>query len=402
MRVLAVWKPIAFHLRRAARWDLRGLPLTVGERNRLGARGIDGEDVPAYMAWRRSTFLVLAGLALVGAGFDVVHSLDFYELWPAGWSRFGIIKEVVRLGAVALLPIAALVAALTWSRPRLSRAVALAGWLVSLLVPVVLAFFPLHWSVNLDALSLGETEQRVDDWLRLLEIPATANDFMGTVRDTLAYLLDLIGALIAGVFLLPALLALIPGTLRACVRVKLLVPESIVPGWFLVTLVPFYVLLWLVVVIVVVNVRAGPLILGSVVLMAVAPSTYLLQARPLVRPLTEAEARGIRWVRLLSSACVAAAFVLLAIYLSTKEFIIEEEHLRLVGLDPDASVMMPWEPFSTGLDYVTRALFTTAVMTDLFLQIHLSAWRRVRGMLNAEAAEKHDRHAAELARGLSR
>jgi hypothetical protein len=402
MRMFAPAKFLLLHLRRAARWDLRGLPLTERERLRLEARGIDGEGVRAYLAWRRSTLLILTGMALVSVGFDISNFIDFYAWWPAGWTRFGIVKECIRHAAVAAMPTAALLAAIAWARPRWSRGVALVGWLVGLLVPLVLAFFPLHWSVNLDALSLGEREQVLDATLRLLEVPANANAFMGSARHTLEYVLDLIGAIVSGLMLLPALLALIPGTLRGCVRVKLLVPESVVPGWFLVALVPFYVLLWLVVVILVVNFRTGPLILGSAILMAVSPLTYLLQARHLVRPLTADAAHGIARVRLLASACVAAAVVLLVIYLATKEFIIEEEHLRLVGLDVDSSVMMPWEPLGTGLDYLTRALFTTAVMTDLFLQMHLAAWRRMGTGFSAELVTVHERRVDEFERGLLR
>jgi hypothetical protein len=400
MRIAGFWQFLLFHMRRAARWNLRGLPLGERELAKLRSRGIESEGAAAYLAWRRSTFLILTGLTLLNAGFDISNFIDFYSWWPAGWTQFGIVKEGIRHAAVAAMPAAACAATLTWARPRVSRGLALAGWCMGLLAPIILAFFPLHWSVNLDALSLSQGEQNLNAMLRMLEIPVTANAFMGTVRQTLEYVLDLIGAIVYGVTLLPALLALIPGTLRGCLRVKLIAPESIVPSWFLVALVPFYVLLWLVVVAVVVNVRAGPLILGAVILMAIAPLAYLLPAPRLVRPLTPDAAQGIARVRLLATVCVAAALALLVLFLATKEVVIEDEHLRLVGLDVDTSVMMPWDPLGTCLDYLTRAMFTTAVMTDLFLQMHLSAWRRMRAAFAAEQAADHERQVAEFARAL--
>jgi hypothetical protein len=393
---------VKLHLARALRWDLRGLPLTDRERRRLAGRGVEGELAAAYLAWRRSTFLVLAALSLVSATWHAVNFLDFYNLWPNLWTPFGLGLEVARLSAQFALPVSALVAALSWARPRWSRRAALAGWLVALLGPVLLAFFPLHWSFDLDRLSLGEQEQLVERILQALELPVTARTIEDTARHMLEYVLDLLGAVLNAVLLLPALLSLMPGSLRACVRVKLLLPESVVPGWFLVVLIPYYALYWVVAVTVVVNLHLDRPVVAAAALMAAAPLAYLLRAGPLVRPLPADAAQGLARVRLLAGGCVLAAFAILFGYLLTKEFVLAEERIRLVGFDENSSIVLPWDLLSIGLDYLTRSLFTTAVVADLFLQIHLSAWRRMKESGGVAEGDDFDRRAEELGRALAR
>ena len=47
--------------------------------------------------------------------------------------------------------------------------------------------------------------------------------------------------------LLPTVFSLVPGIQRSCLRVKTLLPQSILPGWFLVAACPFYAMVMLVI-----------------------------------------------------------------------------------------------------------------------------------------------------------
>ena len=58
--------------------------------------------------------------------------------------------------------------------------------------------------------------------------------------------LSLLGAISVYVTLMPSVLSLIPGVIRACLRIKALIPESVLPGLFLIAAAPLYFLIFLV------------------------------------------------------------------------------------------------------------------------------------------------------------
>ena len=90
---------------------------------------------------------------------------------------------------------------------------------------------------------------------------------------------SLLGAMLVYVTLMPAVLSLIPGVLRACLRIKALIPESILPGLFLVAATPLYILLFLVI-FTTINQAAGNivLILGVLALVGRADVLYAQRA----------------------------------------------------------------------------------------------------------------------------
>src|SRR5262249_38721088 len=114
---------------------------------------------------------------------------------------------------------------------------------------------------------------------------------------------------------LPLLLSLFPGVLRACVRIKSILPESIVPGWFLVFTAPFYLLFWFMVFILVKHAANHPLLVLGVVLFVGAPSVYVITAGLFIRPLpTLEEQRRLTYVQVLYSALGWAGGICLIIY----------------------------------------------------------------------------------------
>src|SRR5581483_2408581 len=105
------------------------------------------------------------------------------------------------------LPATALIALLLWARPRWSRRVLVGGWLLAFGVPFATALFPVEWRERLSEKPLlHAVEQVVYSWLYGLAYYVT---------------------------LMPAVLSLLPGLVRACLRLKTLLPASILPGWCL-------------------------------------------------------------------------------------------------------------------------------------------------------------------------
>jgi hypothetical protein len=174
------------------------------------------------------------------------------------------------------------------------------------------------------------------------------------------------------VVLSPAVLSLVPGLLRAYVRIKLLLPESILPGWFLVVAAPFNSLLVLLTVVAVSQVVPSPLLLAGMLLWLAAPLAYLARARSFTRPLSSLEElRVLGHVQVVAWSLIIASSICLIAYAGSWQVI----GWRLVGLEPRTSLLRPWEVARYVLDFLGRSLFVTVLGADLLLRATLAAWR---------------------------
>ena len=79
---------------------------------------------------------------------------------------------------------------------------------------------------------------------------------------------------------MPAVLSLLPGVLRGCLRIKALIPESILPGLFLVAATPLYILLFLVIFTTVNQVIGDLLLVLGILALLGAPMLYLSMPAP--------------------------------------------------------------------------------------------------------------------------
>jgi hypothetical protein len=298
--------------------------------------------------------------------FDFVLRLDPEEGLPQQ-TWFGDLGDLLWLLSFYAMPAAALAALLLWTRPRASRAILLAGWCASFLLPVAIALMPWGWwtvepspATTAEARLLRQTE-------RLVEGLVWGNYYLFVLS--------------------PAVLALVPGLLRACVRIKLLLPESILPGWFLVAAAPFNGLLVLVTVVALAQVAPSPLLVAGTLLWVAAPLAYLVRARTFTRPLdSPEELRGLTRVQAVAWALIAASSLCLITYAATWHVF----GRRLVGLEPGTSLLRPWDVVRYFLDFLGRSLFVTVLGADLLLRATLSAWRHEREFLQTGRAKQYD------------
>ncbi len=118
-------------------------------------------------------------------------------------------EEIIHNVAFYGIPVAALAAMLLWTRYKLSSTLLIAAFAFSFMLPILLAFAPWSWWDGADAI-----------------LPANA-----TPAQKLEHTIE--GLVEGGKYLaalLPTLLSLIPGIQKACLRVKTLLPQSILPG----------------------------------------------------------------------------------------------------------------------------------------------------------------------------
>jgi hypothetical protein len=191
----------------------------------------------------------------------------------------------------------------------------------------------------------------------------------------------------------PAVLALVPGLLRACVRIKRLLPESILPGWFLVAAAPFNSLLVLVLVVALAQLAPSPLLLAGMLLWLAAPLVYLTRARTFTRPLcSQEDLRGLARVHLVAWVLMLASLACLIAYAARWQVF----GLRLVGLEPRTSLVRPWEVARYFLDFLGHSMFVTVLGADLLLRATLSVWQDQREFLQADQANEHNQFMEKL------
>ena len=334
-----------------------------------------------HLAWRRSVLVLVIAFTALTAAIDTATKLaggpqvsfNFLlridpEEGPPEPTWFGDLADLLWLLSFYAMPASALLALLLWARPRASRSTLLAGWSASFVVPVAIALTPWSW------------------WV--VEPPPPATNAARLVRQYERTLEGLVWANYYLVVLSPAVLALVPGVLRACLRIKRLLPESMLPGWFLVAAAPFNSLLVLVTVVALAQVAPSPLLVAGMLLWLAAPLAYLARARAFTRPLCSPEdLRGLAGAQVVAWALILAASVCLIAYAASWQAF----GLRLVGLRPTTSLPRPWELARYFLDFLGRSLFVTVLGADLLLRATLSAWRHQREFLQADRAKAYNR-----------
>lgn len=355
-------------LRRAFALHLRRVPVSPREQELLTAAGVEDEIGQRYFVWRRSLFLLVGVLTALSVLFQAISKLtqDYSIL-----SGFGIFVEVGTMLAAFALPAGAFAALGTWRRLKLSRGFLLAGWLASFLAPILFALFPSQWFLRLDA-SVPSAVYQIQVW-------------MIRILAGLAYYLTL----------MPAVLSLLPGVQRACLRLKGLFPESVLPGWILVLISPLYTLLLLASFILLIQIASDWLLLGGVLLWMSAPLVYFLFWRPFTSPLTSFQTGRIQWIQLGYLALVGLAAVLLLTFLLTFKIELRSKdevlHLRAIGWDAQTSLARPWDIPKYLIGYAGLSFAVTALAFDYLLLMNLSAWSRTREFARSGAAEEYDR-----------
>jgi hypothetical protein len=349
----------------------------------LGEASAADQVLPRFLAWRlRVLVLVLLLTALTAAidtatrlvggprlSFTILLKLE-PDSGPVQQTLFGDLADLLWLLSFYAMPASSLLAAACWTRPRVSRSILAAGWAASFLVPVAIALTPWSWWEVEPETLLVHRFQRIAE--------------------------GVVWGFYYVAVLSPAVLALVPGLMRACIRVKMLLPGAVLPGWLLVAAAPLNGLLVLITFVALAQVAPSPLLLAGMLLWLAAPLAYLARARVYTRPIVSADqlrsARRVQaaaWVLALGSAgCLLA-------YAATWEAF----GLRLVGLDAKTSLFRPWQVVRYGLDFCGRALFMTVLGADWLLRATLSAWRHQRAFGASAAAAEFDRLMERLEAG---
>jgi hypothetical protein len=357
--------------------------LLLAPRRGPGEASAADQVLPQLLAWRlRVLVLVILLTALTAAidtatrlvggprlSFTILLKLE-PESGPVQQTLFGDLADLLWLLSFYAMPASSLLAAACWAWPRASRSILAAGWAASFLVPVAIALTPWSW---------WEVEPQAGGLQRY-----------GRIAEGVVWGFYYVAVLS------PAVLALVPGIMRACIRVKMLLPGAVLPGWLLVAAAPLNGLLVLVTFVALAQVAPSPLLLVGMLLWLAAPLAYLARARLYTRPIASAgELRSARRVQAVAWVLALGSAGCLLAYAATWEAF----GLRLVGLDAKTSLFRPWQVVRYGLDFSGRALFVTVLGADWLLRATLSAWRHQRAFAASPAAAEFDRLMERLEAG---
>ncbi len=356
-----------FHFHRAVEWNLRTVAVSDDETKELLALGVDDEDARRYHAWRHS---VLWAIVVAGTLAAVLGLIDSATADDHGMVRnaLGKFLEFVRVCSTFVMPIAVYLAAKVWSRHARSRRLLFIGWATAFLAPLVFSLFPITWCYVIQQGEQAEVGAR------------------------------LLGAISCYVILMPTVLALIPGVMRACLRIKVLLPQSILPGWFLIGVSPFWMFLFMAIFATINQVAGDALLMIGVVAVAGAPALYLRRVQLFTRPiLSDDDQRQVlqvqRYVRFILAAGVG--FLILWLFSAT---VLGKS---IIGTNADTSLVRPWSLslFEFPIEFASHSLCTMALAADVFMAMNLSVWKHGREFVASPAARDYDRRMGEIEEG---
>lgn len=378
-------------------WELHALPVSDTERMLLEKKEIQDESLHRLAAWRRSVLVVILIPTLLAA---LLHSIALVLQGRQDLSLIGHLLSFANALILWGVPITGGLALWNWTKLARSQRILRLGWMITFTLPFLIALVPYE--------------------LRLNTVEKLHHDPM--VQREL-FLVNLLHGLHMMVLLLPTALAILPGVVRACLRIKTLLPASILPGWLLVMAPPFYLLLMVIALIALTQVAESPLLLLGMLCFTGSSMIYVLRADLLVKPLDADGCRQIArvhfWVLLTSLMGIG----LLIYYGMTQEI----AGLKLFGIQSQTSLLWLHENraalhlqlgealshansiFSLSdirfsqiiVQYCGQSLFMTVVFADALVRMSLSLWSNGKRFETSPAAASYDKTMSNLQQALS-
>jgi GYF domain 2 len=367
------WDQVDDHLRRVIVWDLQSIELLPEERSQLGAAGVADGTVQRYAVWRRSVLLVAAAATGLAAFFSLINV--FIVMGRPGQAGVAFLYLLLFVG-IAAAAATAFMASRRYTQIWSSHRLLLIGGAVAALAPIVVNLIPAQW------------------WVTNVLNPGT---LMGNRIE-----------LSLGMFfgLMAVVLAIAPGVCGACLRLKTLLPASLIPGWGLVIVGPLFALLGLGAFILFYHVFGNIFLMAGFLALVAAPLVYLLHFQLLTRPLGRGEdisPLGKAQQYALIGVGGGVALILLGMLTTSVpvELTVPDNKVltrSLLGFTQRHSYVTVWslDLHLFWTQVIGLALFSTVLFADLGLRMNSSIWRQERGFARTRDGADYDQTMAAL------
>jgi len=298
------------------------------------------EVMRSFLAWRRTSLLAVLPILLLSSIFAVV---DYAKLDFEGFNGFGKLVFLLPTIAPWVLLGFAVASAAVWNKWRLSTRLLKIGWGVSFILPLVPAIFPLEHIYTSD----------IVDYYKNYATPEEMAFYQSIkVVVAVAYMLNI----------LPVVISFPGGTMRAALRIRALLPESSLSSWILVISSPFYSVLILMALVVILQLAGNVLLILGSLLLTINPWVYVYFRRLLVTVSTPKSEKQLDLLQRCIGVSNLIGFILIILYVITS---------------PDlADYIEPASVVRFALIGFSRTVVTTVLFGDVFLRMSITNWRR--------------------------
>ena len=345
------------HINRAFTCQIR-----IAEPTKKEAKTLDDKDVApkilrSYYVWRRSSLLIAMPFIFIGMIFgliDMVTQLS-NEDNKAVFNGFGKFLIFIQTIDSTVLFIGMVVGLVWWNQFTKSVRVVRVAFLASFIMPLIPALFPLELTLNTEtryAISLEENEDYV---------------FSFKLLSSIGYMLTL----------LPIIISFPGGMVRASLRIRWLLPESMLSGWILVISAPFYSTLLCIALIVALQVAGNFLLFLGTLLVVSAPWLYVIKGNLFVHLWTEEKKKLVFLVQRISGITTLIGYALIIIFAYTGDV----SGVGFIGkADPDDPTSKTYllshaQAFRIYLETIGRLFVTTLMFSDTILRMNIENWQ---------------------------
>ena len=345
---------VGTHIHRTFTCQISLIQPTKKEGKALDEKNVKLEALRSYYVWRRSSLLFAMPLLFAGMIFgvlDLTRHLRRDET-KAVLNGFGKLLIFIQNMDSTVLFIGAMAGFVGWNQFTQSIRVVRISFLLSVVMPLIPALFPLEMTLNMD------TKEAIS-------IDAVRDDIVGLkLLISLSYMLTL----------LPVIISFPSGALRAALRIRWLLPESMLSGWILVFSAPFYSILMCITLIIVLQVAGNFVLFFGTLFVVTAPWIYVIRGSFFVHLWTEEKKKQVLLAQRISDVLTLIGFILIIFFAFTGDV----SGIGFVG-DPssiDTVYLLTYVQACRILIETLGRLFVTTIMfCDVILRMNLENWK---------------------------
>ena len=335
------------HLQRARQWRIPDCQANEPEKLHLEKDDITNDTVHSYYVWRRSTLLTASPIVFISMILGFVNlNGKFEDSVLNAWGKFLLLLQ----GTDSMFLFFAIAYAIsTWSKLGRSILVVRIGWLLSFVMPLLPALFPLEMVIKESVLDLFDDATLVGYKLQF--------------------------ALSYAIALLPVIVTFPGGAVRASLRIRWLLPNSSLAGWILVIAAPFYSVVVCIALVVIMQVAGNSLLFLGALLIVLAPWIYMIRGNLYVGLVTPQVEKQVIMTQRISALVTISGAALVLIWAFATEVSGVKPIGRKSGDDDTVYLLTYKQGIRIVFETLGRLFATTILFTDLILGMTLKNWR---------------------------